>query len=156
MLDETIMTNDMEILAFIMSFFLIFLIIGIIFYVFLAVGLMKMAGREQIENAWLSWIPFAQTYIMGKLVSHKLGENSGWIVLGLTLLSLFSSLIPLLGSLIQLGIGIFMFVVAHWIYEKYSNKAVLMTIFTVITFGALLPIFIFAIRNNDKFKETIA
>jgi len=156
MIEEAVMTNDMEIFAFIMSFFLIFLIIGIILYVLFAIGLMKMANRENIENAWLAWVPIAQTYIMGRLISHKLGENSGWIVLGVTLISMFTSWIPVLGQLISFGVLIFSFVILHWIYEKYSNKAVLMTIFTVITAGSLSPIFIFAIRNNDNFKEAIA
>lgn len=151
---ETTPTGDLELLAFFFSFFLFFAIIGIIFYVLFAIGLMRIAKQENIENAWLAWVPIAQSYVLGKLVSHKLGDNSGWIVLGLTILTTFSSFLPFIGVLINIAVGIFMFVVMHWVYEKYSNKAVIMTVFTVLTVGSLAPIFIFAIRNHQP-KEAI-
>lgn len=153
---EATYQGDFEILAFLLSFFLFFAVAFVLFYVLFAVGLMKMAQRENVENPWLAWIPFAQSYTMGRLVSHKLGENSGWIVLGLTILSSISSFIPFIGFLISLGVAVFMFIVMHWIYEKYSDKSVIMTVLTVLTIGALAPIFIFAIRNNERKVEQFA
>ena len=45
----------------------------------------------------------------------------------------------------------------HWgistwlvtVYKKFSDKAGVMTVFTVLTGGGIAPIFIFAIRNNE-------
>jgi len=153
---ESTYNGELELLAFFATFLLLFLAVFIVVYVFLAIGLMKMAKRENIENPWLAWIPIAQSYILGKLVSHKQGENSGWIVLGLTILSSFASIIPIIGWIIPIGVGIYMFVLFHWIYEKYSNKAALMTIFTVLSAGSLSAIFIFAIRNNESKIESAA
>ncbi|WP_243292813.1 hypothetical protein [Bacillus sp. FJAT-47783] len=151
---ETTSTGDAELLAFFLSFFLFFAVIGIICYVLFAIGLMNIAKRENIENPWLAWVPVAQAYTVGKIVSHKLGENSGWIVLGLNVLSILASSIPILGALVSIAVAIFMFVVLYWVFEKYSNKAVIMIVFTVLTVGVLGPIFMFAIRNNQS-KEAI-
>ncbi|MGC4377861.1 hypothetical protein WD019_13080 [Fictibacillus sp. Mic-4] len=148
--------DDFTLFALLASFFLIFLVIGIIMYIFLGIGLMRMAKREGIENEWLAWVPIAQMYILGKIVSHKLGPNGGFILLGVSIGAFVLSFIPILGAIIGFAIGIFMFFVYHWTYDKYSDKAVLMTVFTVLTCGGLAPIFIFAIRNNHKMNTVAA
>ena len=46
----------------------LFVIIGIAFYIFFAFTLYKLAQSRNIEMPWLAWIPIAQLYILGMLV----------------------------------------------------------------------------------------
>ncbi len=61
----------MEAISFILfayvGFILIYFAIIIGAYVLRALGLYTMAKNQSIDNAWLSWIPIASTYIMGRL-----------------------------------------------------------------------------------------
>ena len=43
-------------------------IICIVMYVLFSLGLYTLAGRRNIENPWLAWIPVVQFYTMGEVI----------------------------------------------------------------------------------------
>ncbi|WP_062198112.1 hypothetical protein [Massilibacterium senegalense] len=145
--------EDAAVFAGMMGLFFIGLIIIAVLYIFLALGLYKMAVRENINNPWLAWIPVAQYYTLGELVKHKLGTNAPMILLILGLLNLVLSWIPILGSVYSIAFVIFYIIVMHWLFEKYSTNATIMTVFNAITLSSLSPFFVFAIRNNPNRLE---
>lgn len=54
---------------------------------------------------------------------------------------------------LSIGATVFYYITTYMIYKKYSKKYVIMTILTILTLGALEPIFVFAIRNNDQVQS---
>ncbi|WP_102349078.1 hypothetical protein [Bacillus sp. Marseille-P3661] len=133
---------------------ILFLLLLIIPYILSAVGLYNMAKRAQINNEWLAFVPIGNSYIIGELIDNKLqwfpfGSSGGVKLLIVTVGTIIINFIPILGTIIAFLIGIFWFVVFHWLYQKYSDSAVLLTIITVLTGGLAACIFIFALRNKE-------
>lgn len=52
-------------------------------------------------------------------------------------------------SIFSFALSILTAISLYKIYSKVSDKAVLMTVFTVLSLGLLTPIFLFSIRNNE-------
>jgi hypothetical protein len=128
--------------------FIIFLtLLGLICYIFLAIGLMKMAENLGISNAWLAWIPIGNYYIMGELVTSKMKDNGGKYALWAAILTFLISWIPILGGIITIAFAVFGCVLYYWIFEKYSENPVLHLILTI-----LIPPYaafaLFALRNR--------
>jgi hypothetical protein len=141
-------TSDAAFGTAMIGFTIFFLLIGVVFYVFLAIGLMKMAENSGIKNAWLAWIPFANYYIMGELVTSKLKGNGGKYALWASISTLILSWIPILGGIIGIAFGVFTYVMYYWIYQKYSKNPVLHLILTIII-APYASFAIFALRNNE-------
>lgn len=117
----------------------------ILLYVLGGLAYMKISKRFGYDKGWLGWIPVANSWLLGKLA---ISDTIGWVLVGLTLVNgIFND--GGLGGLLSLASGILSFVCYHRIYEKLSDKAVVMTVFTVLSGGILAPIFLFAIRNNE-------
>ena len=49
---------------------LFFLAIGVVMYVFHAIGLFTIAKRRQIKNYWLAWIPVGDAWILGNIADQ--------------------------------------------------------------------------------------
>jgi hypothetical protein len=75
--DLNALTSDAIFGTAIVGFMVFLFLIGLVCYIFLSIGLMKMAENAGINNAWLAWIPIANYYIMGELVTSKLKGNGG-------------------------------------------------------------------------------
>jgi hypothetical protein len=60
--------QNVALLAFLGSFFLLILFLALASYVLAAIGLYTMAKNRDIENAWIAWIPVVQLYIIGRLI----------------------------------------------------------------------------------------
>lgn len=141
-------------------------IIYIALYVFESLGLMHLAKRNNIKNSWIAFIPVANVYIYGKLAFED-NVKTG-VLLGFKVLSTFS----LVGNFFRtinsvnnyttfthvndtmLSVFSFLYVIylfyaTYLIFKKYSDKAILMLVFSILSCGFLVPIFIFAIRNNE-------
>ena len=74
-------------LMVILVYFLI-LGIGLISYVLSSLAYYKIAKRRNIENAWLAWIPFGNSWIMGRVANeydNRNGYNRKWHIALLTL-----------------------------------------------------------------------
>jgi signal peptidase I len=50
---------------------------GLVFYIYFALSLMKIAQKLGVENAWLSWIPIVNLWIMVQCA----GKEWWWILL---------------------------------------------------------------------------
>lgn len=144
------MDSDVGILFFLLGTIGIFVfVVMFIPYLFMAFGLYRMAEREGMENSWFAFIPYVQYYIMGELISNKLGGNGGMKLLVGAAVSVILSFIPVLGVIIAIAYFVAYFVVLHWLMERYTDKAVLLTIFNIITGGFVGMLAIFFIRNNS-------
>ena len=76
-------------LAMLGAFFLVFVLIFIAFYVYMALALMTIAKKTNTKNAWLAWIPIANVYLM-----LKIAKLSGWWIFAILV-----AVIPFIGSL---------------------------------------------------------
>lgn len=156
-----------------MSTFLVvlgtFLLVAFILYILKCVAVMKMAKKMGIKNSGLIFVPVVGSYILGRMAFEDkvmpflfLGFNIFSIIYGgmfsSTILAAFSGSnlnsaeLSMLSTL-QVASMVFAYYVAYRIYKKFSNKALVMTVFTVLSCGFLDPIFLFAIRNNDLKSE---
>ncbi|WP_458412915.1 hypothetical protein ACNQFZ_19210 [Schinkia sp. CFF1] len=134
----------------------LFLILLLLFipYIFGAIGLYRMAKRAEIGNEWLAFIPIGNAYIVGELIDAKLkwftvGNSGGIKLLIICIGALVINIIPVIGSIISILLGIFWLVVYYWLFEKYSESAVVLTIVNVITAGIASAFITFALRNKE-------
>lgn len=152
-----------NLLAIFGAFIAFFLIIGLVLYILGSIGLMKIANKIEGKGGWMAWLPFFSNYLTGKLAFNKL---TGWCLVILMFLSsqksstingqtiTTGSILPTpFCSIAGLALAILLLVSLYKIYSKVSDKAVIMIIFTVLSFGLLSPIFLFAIRNNPVIGE---
>lgn len=164
---------DQQLALIIFGFFGLLLALKIVFFVLRNLPVMKIAKRMGIKHRWLSLVPIADSYIFGRVAFE--GNVMPFSFLGLNIISTLVSIFAqyfFLSSIFSggnldlslcnftLNINIFRLLYtilkydgAYQIYKKLSDKAVVMTVFTVLTFGLLTPIFLFAIRNNEFRNE---
>lgn len=147
----------------ILGFLLIFLVVLLILYVFESIGIMKLAKRKDMENSWLAFVPFARTYMYGKLafkdkitpIVYLCAEVLSEVVSIEHILQMFNSLANGVTSqtfnlnVFSIVCVVISFCAAYKIFKKYSDKAVLMLVLSILSCGLLAPIFLFAIRNNE-------
>lgn len=131
----------------------IVLVIGLVFYVLKSIGLYTLAQNRGIENPWLAWIPITDLYITGMLVGEMdlFGLHIDNLGLWFPVATVGGSLlcgIPVLGVLIWFVLMIFLVMFLYKLFDMYSTNAILFTILSLLL--GLFPIFIFAIRNNEK------
>lgn len=165
---------EQQLALIIFGFFGLLLALKIIFFVLKNLPVMKIAKRMGIKHRWLSLVPIADSYIFGRVAFD--GNVMPFSFLGLNIISTLISIVaqylffsPFFNNcglsvspnLVYLGLNVNIFSSlytileyygAYQIYKKLSDKAVMMTVFTVLTFGLLEP-FLFAIRNNELRSE---
>lgn len=130
-------------------------IVGIVFYVIMALGLMTMANNKGIENAWLAWIPIANLWIIGKIVEtiefgDRTFENAPMIMLGAFLASMFLSWIPLIGFLISIASAVIFYLAIYKIYKMYApENATLYLVLSIIFAGIAMPIIFFKLKDES-------
>lgn len=78
----------------IMASLAVFVVIGLVFYVYSALVLMTIAKKTNTPNGWLAWIPFANLYLM-----TQIAKVPWW-----TFLVIFLAWIPVVGGLLLLGV----------------------------------------------------
>lgn len=59
------------------AFFLVFLVFGLAFYVYISLALQTIATKTHTENPWLAWIPIANIILMLNIAKKPLW----WILL---------------------------------------------------------------------------
>ena len=155
------------IVAVVLGVTIIGAIIYIALYVFESLGLMQLAKRNNIKNSWIAFIPVANVYLYGKLAFED-NVKTG-VLLGFKVLSTFSIVANFLKimntvnsyttfthvndtmlSIFSFSYVVYLFYATYQIFKKYSDKAILLLIFSILSCGLLVPIFIFAIRNNER------
>lgn len=149
----------LEILQFLAGFMLLIFVILFTLYILGSIGLMGIAKKLNITGGWMAWIPIFSFYLLGKIAYNK---GAGWFLAISGLLSgnynmtindeqvASSPILPApLNTFVSLAFVVFLFTSLHKVYDRMSDKAVIMTVTTVLTFGLLSPIYLFAIRNNE-------
>lgn len=58
-------------IVFLVMFYLAILAVAVVMYVLNAIGLMKMAKSCGIANPWMAFVPFASSYLMGKIAEQN-------------------------------------------------------------------------------------
>lgn len=74
----------------------VYIILMIAVYIFFALALMSIANKTKTKNAWLAWIPIANIYLMTQIAKLN----------GLWTLAILVSFIPILGSLVFMGVSV--------------------------------------------------
>jgi Family of unknown function (DUF5684) len=64
-------------IAFLGAFMMVFVVIGLAFYVYYALALQTIAKKTNTENAWLAWIPIINIILMLNIAKKPLW----WIIL---------------------------------------------------------------------------
>lgn len=138
---------------------LIFGLVGLGFYVLMALGLSGVAKKAGIENSWLAWIPIANLYLMGKIIGtlNLFGKEINDMEKVLPIVSIVACIassvltyIPIVGAILGLVINValivFMVNCFYSIYKMYkdtSNKG------SVILSIIFFPIFLFTIKDAE-------
>lgn len=93
------------------------LAIAVAFYVINSLGWMKLYQKVGAEPAWVAWVPFLSIYALGQFLKEETGSPD-WVgyLLGLYWLAAF---IPIIGSFVVFGCGIFCLVKqCQWISKR--------------------------------------
>jgi hypothetical protein len=146
---ETATTTDLLITGGISGGFIaLIFMFSFLAYILTSIGLMNLAKNAGINNPWLAWIPIANLWIWGELVSEKLNGKGGKKVLLITLAYAVTQIIPFINILTAIAYAIFAIMLSFWLFKKYTEKPVLHTILSILI-PIYSPILLFVIRNNE-------
>lgn len=140
--------------AFMGAFAFMAVLIAIALYVIFAIGLMNIANRKGIENAWLAFIPIAQLYILGLIIKElkifSFEVPSPELVLPIAgVATIVLGAIPFIGFILSIANIILNVAALYTLYLMYiPAKAMIYTILGII-FPILTPFFVFSIRNEE-------
>lgn len=133
-------------------FIVCFAIIKFILYIFQSFGLLNISKHEQYKYPYIAWIPCASHYVLGKFC---MGNKEGIIYGLLTLVKLILIISVILVENTILFHIFLVYIIAYFVidmlimnkfYEKVYKNPQIFTIFTIITFGLLKPIFIYTVK----------
>jgi MFS family permease len=155
-------------------FLVLFFIMLVFFVLFIAVGvfaniaIVKLAKKDGYEHAgkwiWGSFIScitivgilfyaFVFSYYMGELVRYKIGEHSGWKILGIAAACGIIANIPIIQFIGMIGSSVFFGFIYYWLFKRYIEErdAIIYAVLSsVIPFAA--PFLLFSIRNKEEIK----
>ena len=135
-------------------FFLIVVVLGLIaIYIISSLGIMNVASKNKIPNAWLAFIPYARYYIIGKLgfeiypEEEKKNPTLTWVLFGLSCGVLVLSNEDY-SYLLRVAVTVFNAIAFYNIFKVLAPKSA-----TGFTIGTILVenlggIFLYAVRNN--------
>ena len=122
-------------------------------------SLIKLAKKVNVKNSWLAFIPVVRMYIYGKIAfKDKIRPSLLVLLTCMTNVNIAIVNSEFKDDLIMIiaVLNVFQwfqvaltFYTVYKIYKKFSNKAVIMLILSVLTDSIIAPIFLFAIRNNE-------
>ena len=160
------------VLAVFLIIVLTIIIVGL--WIFSSLGIMNLAKKKNISNAWLVFLPIGRSYIIGKLGFEVFGDEKNknnttfmWITFGLGAASfLLGTSDGDLSTLIKYGLLFFECWSFYNIFKNINEKnSVIYTVFTALTASLLGGIFIYLTKDpkeiqivketNDESKEEI-
>ncbi len=140
--------NENQSLFYFFTIILIALVFFLVFYILTSYAFWTMARKASINHAWLVWIPFVKLWVIGELVTDKLGGNGGVKYLLATSVYIIVSYIPFINFIAMIAYTGFNVLIIYWIFKKYSNKPVLHTIISTLI-PLYYAILLMVIRNNE-------
>ena len=166
------------VMMIVLFFIFIAIIISVGLYLLNAFGLMGILKTRGEKTPSLAFVPYYNTYLLGKVGSDnkegmsKLGIATLVMQIVMSLSSSFFGMtaylinnsryideeiiiLPaLFFGLVSLGYMVLYYIAYSRIFLKYSKNGVLLTVFNILFGGGILgPIFLFAIRNNKPVNE---
>jgi len=149
-------------LAFLAGLSILFIIVGIVFYLLFSFGLYTMAQRRNLENPWMAFIPIAQFYTMGevigpvKIANFDVDQPGLYLLIGAVALWVLS-LIPVLGIIFSLASAVLMGGALYFLFSRYTTDSTPI-ILTVVSILFLIPgpIIVFVLRNKDYIEPNIS
>ena len=163
-IQSNIVFTSFMIFTFIMIIYPLYLFLS---YLFEAIAFYKISKRRNDRYPWIAWIPFANEYRRGKIAYNTKSGGIAMLICKIAtviftilvymgtkndnaVIEVVTKFIYVISLTLSIGATVFYYITTYMIYKKYSKKYVIMTILTILTLGALEPIFVFAIRNNEK------
>ena len=148
-----LLTGVVTTIIIVLSVIAIYMIVS---YVFESIAVMRFRKNLNLKNNAISFIPFYNRYLLGKVTDNK--------ILGavLALVSMLKTITFVLWFFVGKSFALELFIlslivgfvlniiVASNIYKLYSKYNVVFTILTIITLGVLRPVFLFALRDSKQ------
>ena len=146
--------QNVALLAFLGSFFLLILFLALASYVLAAIGLYTMAKNRDIENAWIAWIPVVQLYIIGRLIgtlyigSYEVPQPE-LVLPGIAVAGSVLSNVRLIGGLIGIASLVVNLFALHKLYSIYRPDQATLYLVVSILLPFMGPVFLFIMRNDE-------
>jgi len=113
------------------SYLVAFFVLMVVFYIYGAIALMKIANRlGHNDIAWLAWIPIVNVYLVVKMSGAPM-----W-----SILLILAFIIPFLGGLVTLAAVIWWF----WLISEKVGYPGWLSLLNIIPFGGLVLLGILA------------
>lgn len=106
--------------------FSIVFLIAIVAYVLNALAIFRLAKQQNVENAWMAWIPYAQQFTMGK-IAEKCDERRGLATKPWGKILLFVSIGAAVAGALLGGIGSFLSVIIPILGAPFTMLASLVS-----------------------------
>ena len=154
------MIASLGVLAIFIAIIVSILVIGL--WIFGSIGLMNLAKKKNIPNAWLVFIPIGRSYILAKLgfetygdLNNKNNNTFMWITFGLGIASfVLGTSDGDIGTLVKYGLLFFECWAFYNIFKNLNEKnSVLYTVFTALTGTLLGGIFVYLTKDPEEIKE---
>ena len=148
-------------LAFFGAFLGILILYGLIAYIVGALALKRMADKLNIENSWLSFIPIANAYLLGKVAGDRLDlfgyqiENLAIILLGGSAISFVISGIPIIGFLFGIAFAVVAFATLYKVYMMFVPNSAMLYLILSIVLVFIAPFLMYAASTKDPIIEEI-
>ena len=146
--------QNVALLAFLGSFFLLILFLALASYILAAIGLYTMAKNQDIENAWIAWIPVVQLYIIGRLIgtlyigSYEVPQPE-LVLPGIAVAGSVLSNVRLIGGLIGIASLVVNLFALHKLYSIYRPDQATLYLVVSILLPFMGPVFLFIMRNDE-------
>ena len=106
--------------------FSIVFLIAIVAYVLNALAIFRLAKQQNVENAWMAWIPYAQQFTMGK-IAEKCDERRGLATKPWGKILLFVAIGAAVAGALLGGIGSFLSVIIPILGAPFTMLASLVS-----------------------------
>lgn len=148
-------------IAFLGAFIGVAILYGLIAYVVSAIALKRMADKLGVENSWLSWVPIANAYIIGKVAGDRLDlfgyqiENLSIILLAGSAITGAISGIPVIGFLFAVAFAVVSFATLYKTYMIFVPDSAMLYLILSIVLALIAPFILYAASTKEPIIEDI-
>lgn len=149
------METILVIIGLLGTFFIFFVLLGIVFYILKAVGLYGMGKKAGIQESWLAFIPILNGFVWGNIIkeikiSNYVIPHAGIVIPVSSLLFYSFVTMNFLGSLLSLCAIIIQAAGLYQLYSLYKpNEATLYTVLSIIFMPIAIPLIFFSLRDKS-------
>ena len=152
-----LMSIIMFMYLFFIAIFVAIILYLIIIYTFEGISIMCMGKKLKYKNIFTAWIPFYNKYVLGKISNSKV---LGMISCVLSFISVLLGIRFYIQQELEVALFIVLIIslivtfildtiISHKIYKAPNKYGDILTIFNILSFGLLRPIFLFILRNKS-------